>query len=149
MPRLALILSAALLSFSVQAANILVEGPWARATAPGQPVGGAFMKLTSDTDVQLTGASSPVAGSVQIHMMSMHNGVMVMRELKSLPLPKGKTVELEPGGYHIMLVDLKRALRAGQHFPITLEVRSGRKIQHIEVRTEVRDMISGDEAQHQ
>jgi periplasmic copper chaperone A len=148
MSRVVLFVSAVLVSFSVHAANIRVEAPWARATAPGQPVGGAFMKLTSDASAQLIGASSPVAGTVQIHMMKMQDGVMIMRELKSLPLPRGKTVELAPGGYHIMLMDLKQPLRAGENLPITLKVKSGKKIQHIEVNAQVRDMISGEEALH-
>lgn len=106
------------------------------------------MKLTSDTNAQLVGASSPVAGMVQVHMMKMQDGVMIMREMKSLPLPKGKTVELAPGGYHIMLMELKQPLKAGEHVPITLKVKAGKKIQNVEVNAEVHDMMGGEESQH-
>lgn len=142
MSRLILAVTSALLALSAHAASIKVEEPWARATAPGQPVGGAFMKLTSDADAQLVGASSPAAGMTQIHMMKMQNGMMIMREAKSLPLPKGKTVELAPGGYHVMLMELKRPLKAGDSVPITLKVRSGKQVQNIEVKAIVREMVT-------
>jgi hypothetical protein len=148
MHRLILSIIATLVALPLYAANLKVEDAWARATAPGQPVGGAFMKLTSDTNAQLVGASSPVAGMVQVHMMKMQDGVMIMREMKSLPLPKGKTVELAPGGYHIMLMELKQPLKAGEHVPITLKVKAGKKIQNVEVNAEVHDMMGGEESQH-
>jgi len=148
MHRLILSIIATLVALPLYAANLKVEDAWARATAPGQPVGGAFMKLTSDTNAQLVGASSPVAGMVQVHMMKMQDGVMIMREMKSLPLPKGKTVELAPGGYHIMLMELKQPLKAGEHVPITLKVKAGTKIQNVEVNAEVHDMMSGEKSQH-
>jgi len=147
MPRLILTLSAALLSFQIQAANLKVEDAWARATAPGQPVAGAFMKLSSDTNAQLIGASSPVAGTVQVHMMKMQDGMMIMREIKNLPLPKGKTVELAPGGYHIMLMELKQPLKPGETVPLTLKIKAGKKTETIEVKAEVRDMM-GSQAEH-
>ncbi|MGA7177971.1 MAG: copper chaperone PCu(A)C [Thiobacillaceae bacterium] len=139
---------ATLVALPLYAANLKVEDAWARATAPGQPVAGAFMKLTSDRNAQLVGASSPVAGMVQVHMMKMQDGVMIMREMKSLPLPKGKTVELAPGGYHIMLMELKQPLTAGKSVPITLNVKTGRKIQKVEVKAEVRDLLGGEGEQH-
>ena len=148
MNRLILSIIATVVALPLYAANFKVEDAWVRATAPGQPVGGAFMKLTSDTNAQLVGASSPVAGMVQVHMMKMQDGVMIMREMKSLPLPKGKTVELAPGGYHIMLMELKQPLKAGEHVPITLKVKAGKKIQNVEVNAEVHDMMGGEESQH-
>ena len=148
MNRLILSIIATVVALPLCAANLKVEDAWARATAPGQPVGGAFMKLTSDTNAQLVGASSPVAGMVQVHMMKMQDGVMIMREMKSLPLPKGKTVELAPGGYHIMLMELKQPLKAGEHVPITLKVKAGKKIRNVEVNAEVHDMMGGEESQH-
>jgi periplasmic copper chaperone A len=148
MDRLILSIIATVVALPLYAANLKVEDAWARATAPGQPVGGAFMKLTSDTNAQLVGASSPVAGRVQVHMMKMQDGVMIMREMKSLPLPKGKTVELAPGGYHIMLMELKQPLKAGEHVPITLKVKAGKKTHNVEVNAEVHDMMGGEESQH-
>ncbi|HYP68461.1 MAG TPA: copper chaperone PCu(A)C [Thiobacillaceae bacterium] len=144
MNRLLLSIISTLIALPVHAANLKVEDAWARATAPGQPVAGAFMKLTSDGNAELIGAASPVAGMVQVHMMKMQDGVMIMRQMSSLPLPKGRTVELAPGGYHIMLMQLKQPLKAGQHVPITLKLRAGKKIQNVEVNAEVRNMM-GDE----
>lgn len=143
MHRLILTLTAAALALPVHAANLKVDDAWARATVPGQSVGGAFMKLTSDADAQLVGASSPAAGLVQVHMMKMQDGVMIMREMNSLPLPKGKTVVLEPGGYHIMLMELKQPLKAGESVPITLKLQSGKQVQNVEVNAEVRSIMGG------
>ena len=105
------------------AADIKVENPWARATAPGQPAGGAFMDLTADTDMTLVSARSPVAKVVQLHSMTMDNGVMIMRQMEKIDLPKGKTVSLKPGGLHIMLIGLNTPLRENQLTSITLLAR--------------------------
>jgi copper(I)-binding protein len=137
-----LVIAVLSLSLSAQAATLKVEAAWVRATAPGQPVGGAYMKLTSDANGELVGISSPVAGVTQIHMMKIQNGMMLMRELKTLPLPRGKTVELVPGGYHVMLMDLKQPLKEGETVPLTLEVKFGKKIEKIDVKAEVRDMMT-------
>lgn len=118
-------LTAALL-ISVQAhgqtPGIRAEQPWARATAPQQKVGGAYVTLTSPIDDRLMGASSPVAGRAEVHEMTMDGQVMRMREQKDgIALPAGKSVALAPGGYHIMLMDLNKPLVAGQ--TITVELR--------------------------
>lgn len=105
-----------------QVAAVRAEQPWARATAPKQTVGGAYVALTSPVDDRLMGASSPAAGHVELHEMTMDASVMRMRELKGgLPLPAGKTVTLAPGGQHMMLVDLRGPLTAGQ--VIVLQLR--------------------------
>ena len=105
-----------------QAPNIHAEQPWARATAPQQKVGGAYVTLTSPADDRLMGASSPVAGRTEVHEMTMNGGVMRMREQKDgVALPAGKPVALAPGGYHIMLMDLQKPLTAGQ--TITVQLR--------------------------
>jgi copper(I)-binding protein len=148
MNRLILAFIATLVALPVNAADIKVEDAWVRATAPGQPVGGAFMKLTSNRDARLVGASSPVAGVTQVHMMKMQDGMMIMREIKSLPLPKGRTVELAPGGYHIMLMELKHPLKAGESVPITLRVKTGKRIQNVKVSAAVHDMMDSEEMHH-
>ena len=105
-----------------QTASIHAEQPWARATAPQQKVGGAYVTLTSPIDDRLMGASSPVAGRAEIHEMTMDGQVMRMREQKDgVALPAGKPVALAPGGYHIMLMDLNKPLVAGQ--TITVQLR--------------------------
>ena len=100
-----------------------IAAPFARATLPNQPVGGGFMTLTNtgDTDDRLVAASSPVAGRVEIHEMAMDGDVMRMRELADgLAIPAGETVELKPGGYHVMFMDLAGPLVAGETAEITL-----------------------------
>lgn len=124
-----LVLACAIASLSVSAAELRVEDAWARATAPGQPVGGAFMNLTADADMALVGARSTASKSVELHTMTMDNGVMSMRQLDKIDLPRGKTVSLKQGGLHIMFIDLKTPLRADETARLTLIVRdkSGKK----------------------
>jgi len=120
-------------------AAVNVSGAWVRGTVAGQTASGAFMELKSAEDAVLLGVSSPVAGVVELHEMSMDNGVMKMRALPKLELPAGKVVALRPGSYHIMLMDLKRPLRKGESVPLTLKVASkGKQPNTIEVRAEVR-----------
>ena len=108
-----------------QAGAIRAEQPWARATAPQQKVGGAYVSLTSPTDDRLIGVSSPVAGRAEVHEMRMDGNVMRMRELTDgLLLPAGKAVALAPGGHHIMLMDLKQPLVAGQVIPVQLRFQT-------------------------
>jgi len=101
---------------------ISVEQAWARATPLGARTGAVYMTLVnhSPTDDQLVGASTPVASLAQVHEMSMADGVMKMRHIASLELKPGATVALMPGGYHLMLIDLKRPLKEGETFPLTL-----------------------------
>lgn len=108
-----------------QAAAIRAEQAWARATAPQQKVGGAYVTLISPADDQLVGVSTPIAGRAEVHEMRMDGNVMRMREVEGgLALPAGKVVALAPGGYHIMLMDLKQPLVAGQVIPMQLRFRS-------------------------
>jgi copper(I)-binding protein len=125
------------------AANISVTDVWARATVPGQQVSGAYMHIQSDADARLVGISSATIQRVEMHEMKMDGGMMKMREVKAIELPKGKTVSLEPGGYHVMLMDLKKPIAAGDLIPLTLVVESDGKKQTIEVKAEARPMGSG------
>lgn len=106
-----------------QAPAVKVEGAWARATVAGQSAGGAFMALTAARDVQVLGGSSPVAASVEVHEMTMRDHVMRMQAIDALKLPAGQTVELKPGGHHLMLIGLKAPLTAGSQVPIKLRLR--------------------------
>lgn len=100
--------------------GVRAEQPWARATAPRQTVGGAYVTLTSPVDDRLMGASSPL-GRTEVHEMTMEGAVMRMREQKDgIALPAGKPVTLAPGGYHIMLMDLQKPLVVGQVIAIQL-----------------------------
>lgn len=100
-----------------------VEGAWVRSAVPGQHGTGAFMKITAPRPMQLVGVATPVAGVAEVHEMKMEGDVMKMRAVPALDLPAGRTVELKPGGYHLMLMALKQSLKAGSTVPITLLLR--------------------------
>lgn len=124
-------------------AQVTVKDPWVRATVPQQKASGAFMQVTAAKDGRLVEARSPVANVVEIHEMSLQDGIMRMRAIAGLDLPAGRTVELKPGGYHVMLMDLKQQLKAGDTVPITLVVEDkDRKRENIEVQAPVRPLTS-------
>jgi len=105
------------------ASKITVEQPWARATPAGAMTGAVYMTLANKTGTadRLTAAASDVAQKVQIHEMAVVNGIMQMRELANgLAVPANGSVTLKPGGYHVMLIGLKKQLIAGQTLPLTL-----------------------------
>lgn len=124
---------AALLAATVMAApafadgytvgTLTIEGPWTRATPTGAKVAGGFMTIRNtgnESDV-LVGGSSPIAGRIEIHEMSIDGGMMRMRELpKGLEIKPGQSVELKPGSYHIMFMDLKESIKAGERINGTL-----------------------------
>lgn len=107
-------------------ADVAVTDAWARATVPGQDVGAAYMNLKSDQAAKLVAIKTPVADSVEIHEMSMKNGVMKMRMQEALDLPAGQTVKLEPGGFHLMLIDLKKPLKAGDKIELSLSLKDAK-----------------------
>ncbi len=113
--------TAALSCLGTLAQTVVIEDAWARATVQGQLATGAFMRLTAPQDARLVAVSTPVAGVAQVHAMRMEGNVMKMQGLQhGLELPAGKTVELKPGGYHIMLMDLKMQLKKDSTIPLTL-----------------------------
>ena len=126
---MALSLAAACMAASAQPAPVKVEGAWARATVQGQKGTGAFMSLTSKDATQLVGVSSPVAGVAEVHEMKMEGDVMKMRALPLLDLPAGKKVELKPGGYHVMLMDLKAPLAKDSTVPVTLLFKDAKGVE--------------------
>lgn len=139
MKPLAALCAVALLTTPALADTVKVDAPWVRATAPGQKVAGGFMTLTADADMVLVGGSSPVSKHFELHYMKMENGVMEMREMKEIPLPKGKAVSLEPGGLHVMFIDLRQPIREGRKVPMTLVVKGADgKEQKLPVEAEVR-----------
>ena len=103
-------------------AQVTVKDAWVRATVAQQKATGAFMQLQSAQDAKLVSVQSPAAGVVEVHEMAMDGGVMKMRAVPSLALPEGKAVELKPGGYHVMLMDLKGQIKDGDTVPVTLVV---------------------------
>jgi copper(I)-binding protein len=143
------VLAAALLAAGATHAQVTVDDAWVRATVPQQQASGAFMRIRSVTAARLVQASSPVADVVEIHQMSMHGDVMKMQAVPALELPAGKPVALEPGGYHLMLMQLKRSLKAGERVPLTLLVEGADgKRQSVDVEAAVRALGAGAPGKH-
>ncbi len=135
-----ILIATTLLAASAVHAQTTVSEPWVRSTVAGQRATGAFLQITSAAGGKLVSASSPVAGVVEIHEMTMEGNVMKMRALsKGLDLPAGKAVALKPGGLHVMLMDLKQPLKAGDTVPLSLVVEgAANKRETIEVKATVR-----------
>jgi copper(I)-binding protein len=115
----------------IRAGDLVITQAWSRATPGGAKIGGGYLTIENkgSTPDRLTGGSADVAGNVQVHQMTMNNGVMTMRPLdKGLAIEPGKTVTLAPGGYHLMLFDLKSPLKPGDKLPVTLEFERAGKV---------------------
>jgi periplasmic copper chaperone A len=110
--------------------TVKVVHPWARATPPGANTGAGYLKLVNSgaTPVRLVGGTTPVAQRIEIHLMSMDGGVMRMRPTQGVDISPGATVELKPGGLHLMLIGLKRQLMLEEMVPVTLMFADGTKI---------------------
>jgi copper(I)-binding protein len=109
---------------------IQVEAPWARATVATQRATGVFMRLTGKEALTLVAVRSPLAGEAEIHESRVEDGVMKMRAVAALSLPAGKTVSLQPGGLHIMLLHLRAPVAAGDKVPLTLVLEDARQRRH-------------------
>lgn len=130
-------------SSSCLAADIEIKSPWVRGTVAGQKATGAFMEIGSAGGVAIVGATSPVAGIAEIHEMKMDGGVMKMRATPRLEIAGGKTLSLAPGGYHVMLMDLRQPLKKGDVVPLVLQVEGkDKKIETVEIKAEVRDLAA-------
>jgi Uncharacterized protein conserved in bacteria len=107
-----------------KAGDLVITQAWSRATPGGAKIGGGYLTIENKGTVadRLMGGSGDVAAKIEVHEMAMNNGVMTMRPLdKGLAIEPGKTVKLAPGGYHLMLFDLKSPLKQGDKVPLTLE----------------------------
>ena len=124
---------------SALAQNVTITNAWARATVQGQKATGAFMTLTAKNNAKLVGVSSPVAGVAEIHEMKVEKDVMKMAALPNgLDLPAGKAVELKPGGYHVMLMDLKAPLTKDSTVPVTLTFQDAKGVKsNLELKVQV------------
>lgn len=124
-------------------AQVVVKDAWIRGTVAGQKATGAFMQLQSPSDSSLVAVSSPVAKIVELHTMSMDGGVMKMRQVDSIALPAGGTVDLKPGGLHVMLMDVS-ALKDGETVPLKLTFadKSGKRTTQ-DVNAVVRPLTGG------
>jgi len=136
-----LIASLFVLAATSALAQVTVKDPWVRATVPHQTATGAFMQLSSPADAKLVSASSPVAGVTELHEMKMEKDVMKMRPVPGIAIPAGKGAELKPGGYHVMLMNLKGQVKEGDTVPITLVVegKDGKR-ETVEVKAAVRPL---------
>jgi copper(I)-binding protein len=105
-----------------KAGDLAIGHPYARATAPGQPTGGAYLRVENHgaQSDRLVSASADVSKSVELHEMKMEGDVMRMRQVDGVEVPAGQSVVLEPGGVHVMLIGLKAPLKQGERFPMTL-----------------------------
>jgi len=129
----------ALLAIGAAHAQTTVKDAWVRGTVAQQKATGMFAQITSASGGRLVSVASPVAGVVEIHEMKMEGDVMKMKAVAALELPAGKPVELRPGGYHVMMMDLKKELKAGEMVPVTLVIESaGKPRETIEVKATVR-----------
>ncbi|HWU67038.1 MAG TPA: copper chaperone PCu(A)C [Methylophilus sp.] len=118
---LRLVASLCLLGFlGIAHAEVKLTDAWVRASNPGQSVGAAYVTLSSTEDVTLVYAETERAGTVEMHSMTMQNGIMKMRSMEELPVPAGKPVKLAPGGLHLMLFELATPFKAGEQVKFRL-----------------------------
>ncbi|MFY3136771.1 copper chaperone PCu(A)C [Achromobacter xylosoxidans] len=126
-----------------QDAALKVEDAWVRATVPNQHATGVFMRLTSPTAARLVGVESAAAKHAEVHEMAMQDNVMKMRQVAAIDLPAGKPVELKPGGYHVMLIDLARQISVGDPVALTLLVQDADgKQRRVPVTAEARPLAA-------
>ena len=126
---------------------------WVRAPAPGQKTAGAYVELTSDRGAAIVAAGSPAAARVEMHSSTTEGGVMRMRAVPRIELPAGRSVKLGAGGTHLMLIDVKKALKAGDKVPLTLSVQpagaaAGMSLTTIALEAVVRRAASGETHKH-
>jgi copper(I)-binding protein len=115
----------------VKAGDLMITQAWSRATPGGAKIGGGYLTIENKGSApdRLIGGSADIASKVEVHEMTMNNGVMTMRPLdKGLTIEPGKTAKLAPGGYHLMMFDLKRPLKQGDKLPVTLEFEKAGKV---------------------
>ena len=115
----------------VKAGDLVISQAWSRATPGGAKIAGGYLTIENKGAApdRLTGVSGEIAGKIEVHEMAMNNGVMTMRPLdKGLSIEPGKTVKLAPGGYHLMLMDLKSPLKQGDKVPLVLEFEKAGKV---------------------
>ena len=127
----AAIVSTAALAGDIKVGDLAIEGPYARATAPGAPVAGGYMTIKNhgSRPDRLIGGSAPFAGHVEIHEMTLENDIMRMRELaQGLEIPAKGSVTLKPGGYHVMFMKLKEQLKPGEQRNVTLNFQKAGKV---------------------
>ncbi len=139
----------ALTTGSALAQNTLrLQEPWARPTVAGQAAGGGYLRIVGGAVAdKLVSASSEVSGRVELHSMTMDGNVMRMRQIDSIEIPAGKTVELQPGGLHLMFMDLKAPLSNGASFPLTLRFEKAGELK-LAVKVQIAPAVAAPAAEH-
>jgi len=124
-------------------AQVTVTDPWVRGTVAQQSGTGAFMKIVSAQGGRLVAVQTPAARVAEVHEMTMQGDVMAMRAIEALELPAGQSVELKPGGHHLMLMGLTRPLKDGETVPLTLTIqgKDGRR-ETVEVKATVKNLAA-------
>ena len=141
--------TALMVACSAFAQSIEVRDAWIRGTVPAQKSTGAFMEITGKSAVRLLRVDSPVAASVEIHNMTMQNGVMKMFPVDGIDVSAGKTVKLAPGGYHVMMMGLKQQMKPGDRVPLTLTFElADKKRESLVLSVEVRDLAGNHTSAH-
>jgi len=131
------------------AGDVEITNVWSRATAPGQQVAGVYFDIESKRGAKLVGAQTSLTDRAELHIMSMDDGVMRMRQIDSVDLPAGAAVNFKPGGYHVMLLDLKQSLEPGGKFALTLLVEDDKQeITRYLVTAQVRNLDGSKPEQH-
>jgi len=127
--------------------SLKIDHPFARATPPGAKVAGVFVAVenTGSQSDRLLSVSTPMAGVAELHQMSVDAGVMRMRGVAALEVRPGETLQLKPGGYHVMLSELRQPLKIGDKFPLTLKFQNAGPV---EVSVWVEEMGAGSSAAH-
>ena len=108
----------------VKAGDLVISQAWSRATPGGAKTGGGFLTIENKGSApdRLVAVSGDFAGKIEVHEMAVKNGVMTMRPVENgLTIEPGKIVSLAPGGYHLMMLDLKAPLKQGDKLPVTLQ----------------------------
>lgn len=135
----------------IPAETVKISDAWVRPTNPGQAVGAAYMTLTSPQDTSLVGVDSDASKNVEIHSMSMKNGVMKMRMLETLDLPANKPYALAPGSFHLMLFDLKKPLAEGEAVNFTLHFKNKTNVestQQVQAKVQASPPAESADAEH-
>ena len=130
--------------------QLKADNAWVRGAVPGQLSTGAFIDLTSPRDALLVKVESPVAGVSEVHVSEMKGDLMTMRAVPKVALPAGKQVRFAPGGFHIMLMDLKQPVKNGESVPLklTVEYPDGKR-ETVDVSAQVRGVGTSQQHQHQ
>ena len=141
----AIISQAAFAQIAAPPSPVTVTNAWAKTTVPGGKVSAAYMDIKSTAPVKLLKAETSIAGNVEIHNMTMKDGVMEMKAVEAIDVPANKTLSLKPGGYHVMLMMLAASINKGDSVPIKLTFEGAdKKPFTVDVKANAKESNSAD-----